>query len=114
MFVAASTECFESLPLARALELLADLEYTSVEVAIPLGDPAYVQLAALDRRTLQHMGDQTLAMAASLASATPRPGGDRIFMDLAGRTLITLSLAVGGPACLWAWRRLGRPPAGGA
>lgn len=34
MFVAASTECFATYPLARALELLADLEYTSVEVAI--------------------------------------------------------------------------------
>jgi sugar phosphate isomerase/epimerase len=34
VFVAASTECFASLPLQEALERLADLEYTSVEIAI--------------------------------------------------------------------------------
>lgn len=34
MFVAASTECFHDLSLARAIERLADLEYTSVELAM--------------------------------------------------------------------------------
>jgi sugar phosphate isomerase/epimerase len=34
VFVAASTECYPSLPLAQALQRLADLEYTSVEIAI--------------------------------------------------------------------------------
>lgn len=34
MFVAASTECFSSLGLPEAIERLADLEYTSVELAI--------------------------------------------------------------------------------
>ena len=34
MFVAASTECFLDMSLARALERLADLEYTSVELAM--------------------------------------------------------------------------------
>lgn len=34
MFVAASTECFLDLPLTEALERLADLEFTSVELAL--------------------------------------------------------------------------------
>lgn len=34
MFVAASTECFASLPLDAALERLVDLEYNRVEIAI--------------------------------------------------------------------------------
>jgi sugar phosphate isomerase/epimerase len=34
VFVAASTECFHDLSLARAIERLADLEYTSVELAM--------------------------------------------------------------------------------
>lgn len=34
MFVAASTECFESLPLTTALERLIELEFSSVEVAL--------------------------------------------------------------------------------
>lgn len=37
MFVAASTECFASLPLADALDRLADLEYSTVEIAIHEG-----------------------------------------------------------------------------
>lgn len=34
MLVAASTECFDSLPLSDAMSRLCDLEYTSVEIAI--------------------------------------------------------------------------------
>lgn len=34
MFVAASTECFHDLSLAQALERLADLEYTAVELTM--------------------------------------------------------------------------------
>ena len=34
MFVAASTSCFPDLPLSVALERLADLEYTSVEITV--------------------------------------------------------------------------------
>jgi sugar phosphate isomerase/epimerase len=34
VFVAATTECFHDLPLAGALERLADLEFTAVELAI--------------------------------------------------------------------------------
>ncbi len=34
MFVAASTECYHDLSLAKALDRLADLEYTAVELAI--------------------------------------------------------------------------------
>lgn len=34
MFVAASTECFPSLPLDAALQRLVDLEYTRVEIAL--------------------------------------------------------------------------------
>lgn len=34
MLVAASTECFDGLPLAEALSKLSDLEYTNVEIAI--------------------------------------------------------------------------------
>ena len=33
MYVAASTRCFQELPLSEALERLADLEYTAVEIS---------------------------------------------------------------------------------
>jgi hypothetical protein len=41
------------------------------------------------------MGDQTLALTKALAQGAPKAGGDRIFMDVSGRTLITLPLVVG-------------------
>jgi hypothetical protein len=53
-------------------------------------------LAALDHRTLQHMGDQTLALAEQLSSgAPPKTAGNRIFMDVSGRALIVLPALVG-------------------
>jgi hypothetical protein len=53
-------------------------------------------LAALDPATLQHMGDQTLALAEGLAGGTPKAeDGERIFMDVAGHALVNLPLPVG-------------------
>ncbi len=53
-------------------------------------------VSALDSATLQHMGDQTLALSEALTDGTPRAsGGDRVFMDVAGRLFITLPLLLG-------------------
>ena len=53
-------------------------------------------VSALDAATLQHMGDQTLALSEALTNGTPRAsGGDRVFMDVAGRLFITLPLLAG-------------------
>ncbi len=54
-------------------------------------------LSGVDLATLQHMGDQTLALAARLAGgpAPARVEGEQLFMDMAGRTLVTLPLAAG-------------------
>jgi hypothetical protein len=41
------------------------------------------------------MGDQTLALTKALAGGAPRTTGDRIFMDVAGKALITLPMTVG-------------------
>lgn len=75
-------------------------------------------LAGLDPRSLQHMGDQTLAVARELGRGVPQASGDRIFMDVLGRWLVDLPQTVGmallGALLLgfaWlAWRRsaLGR------
>ncbi|MEO8548038.1 MAG: M20/M25/M40 family metallo-hydrolase [Sphingomicrobium sp.] len=75
-------------------------------------------LAALDPRSLQHMGDQTLAVARDLSRGVPQASGNRIFMDVLGHWLVELPQAIGmvllgalliGFAWL-AWRRraLGR------
>jgi Peptidase family M28 len=53
------------------------------------------ELAALDLRSLQHMGDQVLAVATGLGEGTPEAKGDRIFMDLLGRAFVQMPLMVG-------------------
>ncbi|MGE5563894.1 MAG: M20/M25/M40 family metallo-hydrolase [Bacillota bacterium] len=52
-------------------------------------------LAGLDARSLQHMGDQALAVSSELASGRPRAGGRRIFMDVAGRWFVQMPLVAG-------------------
>ena len=52
-------------------------------------------LAALDPRSLQHMGDQTLAVARELGRGAPQAKGDRIFMDVLGRWFVQLPQLAG-------------------
>ena len=52
-------------------------------------------LAALDLRSVQHMGDQTLAVARELSSAAPSGNGSMLFADIAGRQLVTLPAIIG-------------------
>jgi hypothetical protein len=52
-------------------------------------------IAALDGRSLQHMGDQTLSLARELSAGTPTGNGTLLFADIAGRQLIMLPAVVG-------------------
>ena len=52
-------------------------------------------LAGLDPRSLQHMGDQALAVASDLSAGTPKAKGDRIFFDVLGRWFVQMPLPVG-------------------
>jgi hypothetical protein len=53
-------------------------------------------LAALDHRSLQHMGEQALAVAERAASgAAPAAGGERLYTDILGRVFVELPLAFG-------------------
>ena len=71
------------------------------------------ELAAQDPRSLQHMGDQALALSTELAAGAPQGGGQRIFMDVAGRWFFQMPLVAGVIAgaflllafALVAWRR---------
>ena len=74
------------------------------------------------RRSLQHMGDQALALASELAPARRKQAaGKRIFMDLFGRALIADAARAWGRVLIfllrgiWAlvfapWRRAAREP----
>jgi hypothetical protein len=75
-------------------------------------------LAALDLGSLQHMGDQALAIATGLSAGAPQVGGQRIFMDLLGSELIQMpqwlgllllgALVIGLAWLAWKRRALGR------
>jgi len=53
-------------------------------------------LAALDRRSLQHMGDQALAVTqVAAAGPVPAAAGERLYTDIVGRVLIVVPQSFG-------------------
>lgn len=95
-----STDVYRLLPNYTDVNSFAERNWLTLNLA-PIGNEtryhsAGDDLAALDPATLQHMGDQTLALAQSLANGAPKTGGgERLFMDIAGKTLVVLPLALG-------------------
>ena len=95
-----STDVYRLLPNYTDVNSFSERGWLTLNIA-PIGNEtryhsAGDDLAALDPKTLRHMGDQTLALARELANGpAPRGGGERIFVDLAGRTLVALPMIVG-------------------
>jgi hypothetical protein len=95
-----STDVYRLLPNYTDVNSFAERGWLTLNLA-PIGNETRYHspgddVATLDPATLQHMGDQTLALAESLAGGTPKASdGDKIFMDVTGRGLITLPLVVG-------------------
>jgi hypothetical protein len=94
-----STDVYRLMPNYTDVNSFSERGWFTLNFA-PIGNEtryhsAGDNLSALDPATLQHMGDQTLAVARELANGTPSGSGDRIFMDVGGRTLIMLPLIVG-------------------
>ncbi len=94
-----STDVYRLMPNYTDVNSFSERGWLTLNLA-PIGNETRYHspgddIAALDPATLQHMGDQTLALAERLANGPPGPSGDRIFMDVAGQALITLPLVVG-------------------
>lgn len=95
-----STDVYRLMPNYTDVNSFSERGWLTLNLA-PIGNEtryhsAGDELAALDPATLQHMGDQTLALTQALANGTPeRKSGNRIFMDLSGRALISLPLIAG-------------------
>ena len=114
------TDVYRLLPNYTDVNSFSERQWLTLNIA-PIGNEtryhsAGDNLAALDHRTLQHMGDQTLALTLALANGPPPSArGERLFVDLAGQTLISLPMAVGAAlliglilAFAWlSWRRGG-------
>ena len=94
-----STDVYRLMPNYTDVNTFAERDWLTLNLA-PIGNETRYHspgdnLAALSTASLQHMGDQVLAMTIKLADGTTTASGNRIFMDLAGRTLINLPLTVG-------------------
>src|SRR6185369_12810241 len=94
------TDVYRLLPNYTDVNSFSERKWLTLNIA-PIGNEtryhsAGDELAALDHRTLQHMGDQTLALTQALANGpSPSASGDRLFVDLAEQTLISLPMALG-------------------
>jgi hypothetical protein len=95
-----STDVYRLLPNYTDVNSFSERRWLTLNLA-PIGNETRYHspgdnVEALDPATLQHMGDQTLALAETLATSPPtQSGATRIFMDVTGRALITLPLVIG-------------------
>lgn len=95
-----STDVYRLLPNYTDVNSFSERGWLTLNLA-PIGNETRYHspgddVAALDAATLQHMGDQTLALTEALEGGAPvARSGNRIFMDLGGRLLVTLPLALG-------------------
>lgn len=94
-----STDVYRLLPNYTDVNSFSERGWLTLNIAVIGNETRYHSagdnLAALDRASLQHMGDQTLALTEQLANGAPQTKGERIFMDVIGSGLITLPLSVG-------------------
>jgi hypothetical protein len=113
-----TADIYRLLPNATDVTVFAARPWTILNFAIVGNETRYHSpgdtVARLDRRSLRHMGDQALAAAEELAAApAPRGGGERLYADVLGRTLVSLPLGLGvaamgllAAAFAWlGWRR---------
>jgi hypothetical protein len=95
-----STDVYQLLPNYTDVNSFAERDWLTLNLA-PIGNETRYHspgddVAALDPATVQHMGDQTLALTLAIANGAPSANsGNRIFMDVVGRGLIMLPLSFG-------------------
>jgi hypothetical protein len=119
-----STDLYALIPNSTDVAVFDARPWTILNFAVIGNETRYHSagdtLASLDRRSLQHMGDQALAATEVAASGVvSAAAGARLYTDVLGRTLVVLPLTFGlvlvGVLLLFflveGWRRraLGRP-----
>jgi hypothetical protein len=95
-----STDLYRLIPNSTDVAVFEARPWTILNFAVIGNETRYHSagddLAALDRRSLQHMGGQLLDVAGRVAAGeAPAAGGERLYADLAGRVLIVLPLLFG-------------------
>ncbi|HYJ51972.1 MAG TPA: M20/M25/M40 family metallo-hydrolase [Allosphingosinicella sp.] len=120
-----STGLYALIPNSTDVAVFDAMPWTILNFAVIGNETRYHSagdtLAALDRRSLQHMGAQALAVTEAVAAtaATPAVPGERLYTDIVGRVLVVLPMTFGlvllGVLLIFfmreAWQRqaLGRP-----
>ena len=95
-----TADIYRLIPNSTDVTVFAKRPWTMLNFAIIGNETRYHSagdtIAALDRRSLQHMGEEGLAASLELASApAAERGGERLYADVLGRGLVTLPLGVG-------------------
>ena len=119
-----TTDLYGLIPNSTDVAVFAGRRWAILNFAIIGNETRYHSagddLAALDRRSLQHMGDQTLKLARTLSGEQPpAASGQRLYADVLGRGLVTLPLLpglvllgmllIGFVIVAWRRRALGQP-----
>ncbi|MEA3054116.1 MAG: hypothetical protein QOG72_3019 [Sphingomonadales bacterium] len=96
----ASADFYRLIPNDTDVSVFRDRPWTILNFAVIGNETRYHSpgdtLAALDPRSVRHMGEQALAATAGLAiDGVPRAGGDKLYVDLLGRALVVLPMALG-------------------
>ncbi|HEY8593349.1 MAG TPA: M28 family peptidase [Sphingomicrobium sp.] len=93
------TDAYRQMPNDTDVSVFRERGWTALNFALIGNETRYHSpsddLAALDLGSVQHMGDQALALSQELAGGVPQAGGQRIFVDVLGRALIVTPLSAG-------------------
>jgi len=95
-----SADVYRLIPNSTDVTVFAERPWTILNFAILGNETRYHSpgdtVAALDRRSLAHMGSQGLAAAIRLADKGPGGrGGERLYTDIAGRMLLVVPKTFG-------------------
>ena len=89
-----ATDFYRQLPNYTDVNSFSEKGWATLNFAMIGNETRYHSagdsLAALDERSLQHMGDQTLAATRELSRAAPTGDGTLLFADVAGRWLLVI------------------------
>jgi hypothetical protein len=94
-----ATDFYRQLPNATDVNSFSERGWTTLNFAMIGNETRYHSpgddLAALDLRSLQHMGDQALAVARQFAASDPGGDGSVLFADIAGLQLVVIPQIAG-------------------
>lgn len=89
-----ATDFYRQLPNYTDVNSFSERGWLALNFAMVGNETRYHSagddLEALDLRSLQHMGDQALAVARELSRSAPAGGGTLLFADIAGRQLVVV------------------------